>query len=109
MLPIWPLTPSLLGILATGLLARQAVAQLQGQEVIQIPLPSSSIGHISSTFFTKSPGRLNRAKDFDLVTASETHGGRMAGPEAAAAPLSMLAASGAMVALGVAQASSKEH
>jgi len=87
-LPLWPLTPALLATLAAGLLARQGVAQRQGMDIIQIPLPSSSIGHLSSTFFTKNSGRLNRASDFDL---------------AAAAPVAMLATSSALLALGIVQ------
>lgn len=87
-LPLWPLTPALLATLVAGLLARRGVAQRQGLDIIQIPLPSSSIGHLSSTFFTKSSGRLNRAADFDIAAAS---------------PVAMLAISSALLALGIVQ------
>lgn len=52
-LPLWPLTPALLATLVAGLLARRGVAQRQGLDIIQIPLP-----------------RLNRAADFDIAAAS---------------------------------------
>ncbi|CAJ1339445.1 unnamed protein product, partial [Effrenium voratum] len=86
-LPIWPLAPALFATLVVGMLARAGVAEKQGARIYQLPLPSSSIGHLGSTFMAAGT-RSSRAADFDL---------------AAAAPLAMLVVSGALVAAGVAQ------
>eukprot|EP00913_Durusdinium_trenchii_P000589 g544.t1 len=91
-LPIWPLAPALVLVLSTGLLVRQGVAQREGMEIIQLPLPSSSIGHLSSIFFTTSQARRNRAVDFDIAAAS---------------PAAMLAMSGTLLMMGVVEATAR--